>query len=409
MSHRSQELEAKIVILGLSQSGKTSIRQVVFEGFAPESTSMNPATVRINRKLFNLAGSAINLFDVGGQTNYLDEVFQQYQERTFSDVKVVIFVVDISDAANIMRSKYYFDLTIDNIKKLSENARIFIFAHKMDTVPLNKREPVFQSIKEIFEISDIKNVEIHSTSIFDGTIWDAMQLVLSYAYPRDTSKTTEIKDIVTNFGLEFLALSTTQGLILYSQPERVSGINFEKVKNELTKSYFPGQTLEYSMFTIENKVVFMKELSEDMVLTAVYPSTEMLEDTKRPLNSISEQILKLFKIEDLKGQAKMKMKDQLIEYLKNVKITDAEHLERRLNQRISFKCDICGKSLSKSLLDVAVENAENLERGIKVSSGFGLLTVELFPIHECVEGMREVPILLDSNLEYRRYENSRPV
>ena len=118
MSHRSQELESKIVILGLSQSGKTSIRQVIFEGFTPESTSMNPATVRINRKLFNLAGSAINLFDVGGQTNYLNEVFQQYQERTFSDVKVVIFVIDISDAANIMRSKYYFDLTIENINKL---------------------------------------------------------------------------------------------------------------------------------------------------------------------------------------------------------------------------------------------------------------------------------------------------
>ena len=222
-------------------------------------------------------------------------------------------------------------------------------------------------------------------------------------------KSTEIKDIVTNFDLEFLALSTTQGLILYSQPERVSGINFERVKNELTKSYFPGQTLEYSMFTIGNKVVFMKELADDMVLTAVYPSTEILEDAQHPLNNISEQILKIFKTDDLKGQAKMKMKDQLIEYLKDVIKIEGEHLERRLNQRISFKCDICGKSLNKSILDVAVENAENLERGIELSSGFGLATVELFPIHECVEGMREVPIFLDSNLEYRRYENSRPM
>ncbi len=199
MSHKNQELESKIVILGLSQSGKTSIRQVIFEGFTPESTSMNPATVRINRKLFNLAGSAINLFDVGGQTNYLNEVFQQYQERTFSDVKVVIFVIDISDAANIMRSKYYFDLTIDNINKLSENAKIFVFAHKMDSVPLNKREPVFQSIKEIFEISDYKNVEMHSTSIFDETIWDAMQLILSYAFPR-----TLISIYILHFRRQFL-------------------------------------------------------------------------------------------------------------------------------------------------------------------------------------------------------------
>ena len=148
------EYETKIVVLGLSQSGKTSIRQVVFEGFAPEATSMNPATVRINRKLFNLAGSSINLFDVGGQTNYLNEVFDQYKERTFSDAKAFIFVVDISDASNIMRSKYYFDLTMENAKKLSQDARIFVFAHKMDVVPPNKREPVLQSIKDIFEISN---------------------------------------------------------------------------------------------------------------------------------------------------------------------------------------------------------------------------------------------------------------
>ena len=115
-----KELESKIVVLGLSQSGKTSIRQVVFEGFAPEATSMNPATVRINRKLFNLAGSAINLFDVGGQSNYLNEVFDQYKERTFSDAKAFIFVIDISDASNIMRSKYYFDLSLENAKLLAE-------------------------------------------------------------------------------------------------------------------------------------------------------------------------------------------------------------------------------------------------------------------------------------------------
>ena len=65
MSPSASVLESKVVVLGLSQSGKTSIRQVVFEGFAPEATALNPATVRINRKLFNLAGGGINLFDIG--------------------------------------------------------------------------------------------------------------------------------------------------------------------------------------------------------------------------------------------------------------------------------------------------------------------------------------------------------
>ncbi|MHA1318119.1 MAG: hypothetical protein ACTSQ6_11485 [Candidatus Heimdallarchaeaceae archaeon] len=75
MNDRS--LQSKIVILGLSQSGKTSIRQVVFEGFAPQATSLNPATVRINRKLFNFAGSSINLVE----------------ESMFSPIKWMLFLL----------------------------------------------------------------------------------------------------------------------------------------------------------------------------------------------------------------------------------------------------------------------------------------------------------------------------
>ncbi|MHA1186676.1 MAG: ADP-ribosylation factor-like protein [Candidatus Heimdallarchaeota archaeon] len=127
MSRPANELESKVIVLGLSQSGKTSIRQVIFEGFTPESTSRNPATVRINR----LAGGSINLFDIGGQQSYLNEIFDQYKERTFSDVKAAIFVVDMSDAANIMRSKYYFDMTIANLSKISTKAKVYLFAHKM--------------------------------------------------------------------------------------------------------------------------------------------------------------------------------------------------------------------------------------------------------------------------------------
>jgi len=42
-----------------------------------------------------LAGGSINLFDIGGQQSYLNEIFDQYKERTFSDVKAAIFVVDM--------------------------------------------------------------------------------------------------------------------------------------------------------------------------------------------------------------------------------------------------------------------------------------------------------------------------
>ncbi len=405
----SNELESKIVVLGLSQSGKTSIRQVVFEGFAPEATSMNPATVRINRKLFNLAGSAINLFDVGGQSNYLNEVFEQYKERTFSDAKAFIFVIDISDASNIMRSKYYFDLTMENAKQLAEGARIYVFAHKMDVVPPNKREPVLQSIKDIFEIDKFPNADILATSIFEETIWDAMQQVIAYVFPKDDTKSVKIKETFNKQDLVFLSLSTAQGLMLYSQPERYTGFNFIKLKNDLAKMFSPTLQLDYATFSFDENRVYMREIDQDLILTTVFPPQQSVDEEIGYFMNLSAEMKELFQTDELIGRARVKMKGSLIDYLAKKGIPKSDAIEQRIEMAISFKCNICGRNLQKSLIDVAVENSENLERGIKVQKGFGATSVEMFPTHECVEGIREIPIFLDGDLEYRRYDDSRPV
>ncbi|MFW9924741.1 MAG: ADP-ribosylation factor-like protein, partial [Candidatus Thorarchaeota archaeon] len=391
--------ESKVIILGLSQSGKTSIRQVIFEGFAPKSTALNPATVRINRKLFNLAGGNINLFDIGGQSNYLDEVFKQYKERTFSDVKAAIFVVDISDAANIMRSKYYYDLTVNNLDKMSASARVYVFAHKMDVVPLSKREAVLKSLSEIFEIDKHPQASIYPTSIFDDSVWDAMQQVLSYVYPRDDIKSSELKSLVSNYHLTFLAISTSQGLILYSEPEVISGANFTRMKNELTKAFFPGMLLSQAMFTIGTSALFMREIEEDLVLNVTFPTSQIITESEKKFDELCFSVGNLFKKEEFLGIAKSKMKDNLANYLRNGKIKIAEDVDRKFETKISVKCDVCGKQIQKSILDVALQNSEQIEKGIKISAGFGVATVEIFPTHECIEGIREIPVILDNNLE----------
>jgi signal recognition particle receptor subunit beta len=409
MSKPANPLESKVIILGLSQSGKTSIRQVVFEGFAPKATSMNPATVRINRKLFSLAGGGINLYDIGGQTNYLNEIFQQYRDRTFSEVKAAIFVVDVSDAANIMRSKYYFDLTVNTISKIAPTARVYVFAHKMDVVPLGKRAAMVESIGDIFEIEKSDKISIMGTSIFHESIWEAMQKVLSYVYPRDDKKTTQIKNIVGKFDLEFLALSTSNGLVLYSQPEITSGLNLARLKTELAKTFTSGIVLEKALFYFGEFIIFVKELDEDLVVTAVFPEEFDLSTAQSNFEKLVTEIDQLFKPDELLGQAKQKMKQKLEAYLNEKNLAKVQDLETKLGAKIHCVCDICGKQIQKSILDVALENSEDLERGIKVTSGFGATALEIYPVHECVKGIREIPIILDNNLEYRRYEKSRPI
>ncbi|TFF85230.1 hypothetical protein EU523_00160 [Candidatus Heimdallarchaeota archaeon] len=396
-------------MLGLSQAGKTSIRQIIFEGFTPVATALNPATVRINRKIFNLAGGNINLFDIGGQTNYLNEIFQIYKNRTFSDVKAVIFVVDVSDAGNIMRSNYYFGLTLQALSQISKNARIFIFAHKMDLVPFDKKEAVIKSIADIFKTDQYPQVDIQGTSIFDESIWDAMQQVLSFAYPRDQAKTIEIKTTISKYGLNSLTISTSQGLVLYSEPEVNIGINFTRIKNDLTKTYFSGKILHQAMFSLTDHFVFMKEIEDDLVITSVFPAEQKISKYQDNFNKLVERIRGLFKPDELLGKAKFKMKQTLSEFLTTKGLKNVQGLERRFDKKISVRCDVCGKQIQKSILEVALDNSEQLERGIKISSGLGTTTVEIYPQHDCIKGIREIPITLDNNLEYRRYDKSRPI
>ncbi|NHJ39975.1 MAG: hypothetical protein FK731_08075 [Asgard group archaeon] len=124
---------------------------------------------------------------------------------------------------------------------------------------------------------------------------------------------------------------------------------------------------------------------------------------------MSDQIDNLFNPDELISQAKIKMKKNLIDYFKFNKIKNPQNLEEKFDNKILVKCDVCGKQIQKSILDIAVENSENIERGVKISSGFGTTSIEIYPIHECVEGIREIPVILDDNLEYRRYEKSRAI
>ncbi len=399
--------QAKIIFLGLAESGKTSIKQVAFEGVAPKSTKLNPATVRVNRKLFEVAGSSINIHDIGGQSNYINEVFSELQERTFSNTKAVIFVVDVSDASNIMRSKYYFDLSIDYVRKYSNDAKIFVFVHKMDTVPITKREEIIESIDGIFETHNHDDVEIFGTSIFEDTLFDALQNVISYAYPRDTDKEISIKEIWQNYNLKTLAIATTQGLILYSQPVERSGLNYDKLRSDLSKVFDSTYNLDHAAFVFDNSISFMKDIGNNLVTIIGFGKERDLSIQNDQFEEIATKVSNVFKAEDILHEAKMKIKDSLVRFIQNQGLKQFEHVQ--LEKEISYKCDICGRILRDSMLDVGFQNEKLFERGIMISKGFGSLTVDIFPTHNCVDSVREICIHLDENLEYRKYDKSRPI
>jgi Ras-related GTP-binding protein A/B len=168
----------KILFTGLSQSGKTSIIQVIFEGKPPVATVDLRPTVRFTRKQHALNGFSYLVVDVGGQVAYLDEVFDVLNETIFKNLGYLFYVVDIAEPEKFYQSREYFARALSSVEQFSKKAKIFVLAHKMDLIPKAERERKIAEFLEIFYLVNLDNVELHQTSIFEDSIYKVMHKIL---------------------------------------------------------------------------------------------------------------------------------------------------------------------------------------------------------------------------------------
>ena len=174
MSYLSKKRTSKILILGLAQSGKSTIIKVVNEGKIPSPNDDYNATIDYERKQKVIAGTELTIFDLGGQTAFLDRFTGELSEFIFSGVKSLVFVVDSIEIKDISRAKYYLDLSLKKIAQYSPNATIFIFQHKADLIPKKMKEEVRRTIEEYLGQGIPARLKYFETSVFSDSIFKAM-------------------------------------------------------------------------------------------------------------------------------------------------------------------------------------------------------------------------------------------
>ncbi|MCG3222551.1 MAG: 50S ribosome-binding GTPase [Candidatus Heimdallarchaeota archaeon] len=176
---KEEELGYKLLFTGLSQVGKSSIIQVVFEGVLPEETENLLATVRFKRKRLDFSGMTISVFDLGGQLNYLQETYSTLRESIFSNTKAVFFVIDTSNTDQLSDAKEFLRRTVANINDYSKGAKICVLAHKTDLLKEKVKDKVVNTIYDFLDIKKYDNVEYYKTSIFDDSIFEAVEQFIS--------------------------------------------------------------------------------------------------------------------------------------------------------------------------------------------------------------------------------------
>jgi GTPase SAR1 family protein len=188
VSHYLKQLKSpssrKIILLGLSQAGKTSIRDVVFEGKSPEETRNYAATLNYERQIEQVADEPITVMDLGGQEVFLKRFLSSMSSFIFSNVAVLVFICDIATPDKFPASLKAFIEGASRLEEMSDvQPAIYILLHKTDLMrDLTQRAERMEFLMEMFQDAvATKNITFLQTSIYDNSIHEAFKRITAEA------------------------------------------------------------------------------------------------------------------------------------------------------------------------------------------------------------------------------------
>ncbi|MBK5113949.1 MAG: hypothetical protein KGD59_06025 [Candidatus Heimdallarchaeota archaeon] len=142
--------EDKILLMGLQQAGKTAIKDVVFFGKKPEEVEGYMATIHYERQFIDDDKKNI-VIDSGGQESYWNEAVTQFRHLVFSNVKLLIWIIDLTHPENFEESERRFSFTIRQFKKENPEGHIAVLCHKVDKIQPEELVSLIDQIKRDFD------------------------------------------------------------------------------------------------------------------------------------------------------------------------------------------------------------------------------------------------------------------
>ncbi len=189
--------EKKIVVLGRAGTGKSSIKEIVFEGKNSKDLIYHPLepTRGISPSVYSWLDLKLGFFDTSGQelSALLKDEYEQSIAFENSDIILYLFdftmwvmnkneiIEDIKEIKNIIDNKSY-------------NVKLILFLHKIDLIKPLSREEELNKIREI--INNEFGLSIFFTSIYPELIfntYNAFYEILAN-FSKETLQLKEILD-----------------------------------------------------------------------------------------------------------------------------------------------------------------------------------------------------------------------
>ncbi|MHA1731214.1 MAG: ADP-ribosylation factor-like protein [Promethearchaeota archaeon] len=277
----------KILLMGLSGAGKTSIYRTIFEEKEFWEIRDLPPTRGIQRMspdtfLGGTKDQKLYIWDVGGQRMYRDR-YHDDPYSLFGSANGLIFVIDAVDPSHLEEARRELAWCVTNLESINPSCKVFCFLHKVDLSP--DRQHVVEDLKEyVLEALD-RPVTIFGTSVFDNSIYLAWGNAMEQILPKSKVLNVLAQDLKNTLHVyNVLVLEKRTGLPLcsskvYEEDEdiKVTGllnrlmVTIEKVANEL-------DLLNVEKITVQlgNGVIYIREIFENVLLLITAPSERFM-------------------------------------------------------------------------------------------------------------------------------------
>lgn len=174
----------KVLLMGRSGSGKTSMRSIIFANYMARDTMRLSPTMDVEHSHVRFLGDLVlNLWDCGGQHRFVESYFDSQKDLIFRGVEVLIYVFDV-DGGQLEQDLSLYQGILEAIEQNSPDAAIFVLIHKMDLVAEEDRARVFAEREAIVaEHSGNFTPRCFATSIWDETLYKAWSSIVYSLIP----------------------------------------------------------------------------------------------------------------------------------------------------------------------------------------------------------------------------------
>jgi len=177
-------IKKKVLLMGKSGSGKTSMRSIIFANYIARDTRRLGPTMDVEHAHVRFLGNLVlNIWDCGGQEAFMENYFTSQKDQIFRNVEVLIYVFDV-ESRELEKDYHYYQTCLEALLQNSPEAKVFCLIHKMDLVHEDHRDQIFKEREEdLKKWSKPLECVCFRTSIWDETLYKAWSSIVYKLIP----------------------------------------------------------------------------------------------------------------------------------------------------------------------------------------------------------------------------------